>query len=112
MWTTHFNAMTGETILTRTNTDGRRRIEGINLEFDVRSEHKYTIKAGDPLSARLDTHYLRRYRRGAWAVAIETEITVTSTLGEFLVEASLEAREGDAVVKSWTWSLRVPRDHV
>jgi predicted acyl esterase len=111
-WTAIFNAMTGEATLSRANTDGWRRINGINLELGVQSEHKYTIKAGDPLSARLDTHYLRRYRRGNWAVAIETKITVISTLEDFLVEASLEAREGYDVVKTRNWSLRVPRDHV
>jgi uncharacterized protein len=111
-WTTHFDAMTGETVLTRINDDGFRRIEGIGLELGLRAQHTYTIKANDPLSARLDTHYFRRYRRGAWAVSIETKITVTSTAGGFAVEASLQAREGEAIVKARSWSLLIPRDCV
>ena len=111
-WTVHFDAMTGETVLTRLNDDGFRRIDGIGLEFGLRSEHKYTINADDPLSARLDTHYVRRYRRGAWAVTCETRIAVTATHGEFLVEASLIAREGETTVKMDQQSLRIPRDLV
>jgi len=111
-WTVHFDAMSGETVLTRLNDDGFRRIEGIGLELGLRSEHKYTIIADDPLSARLDTHYVRRYRRGAWAVTGETKITLTATPREFLVEASLVAKEGDKTVKTGKWSLRIPRDHV
>ena len=111
-WTVHFDAMNGETVLTRLNDDGLRRIDGIGLELGLRGEHKYTIKADDPLSARLDTHYVRRYRRGAWAVTGETRVTLTSTRGEFLVEASLIAREGATTVKTGQWSLRIPRDHV
>ena len=111
-WTTRFDAMTGETMLTRTNSDGWRRIDGIDLELGLRSEHRYTIKADEPLSARLDTHYVRRYRRDAWAVTVDTKIAVTSTLSDFVVEAALEAREGEDVVKTQEWSLRIPRDHV
>ena len=111
-WTTTFDAMSGETILTRANSDGWRRIDGIDLELGLQSEHKYTIKADDPLSARLDTHYLRRYRRGPWSITAETKLTLRATLNEFLVDASLEAREGTTMVKTQVWSLKFPRDHV
>jgi predicted acyl esterase len=111
-WTVHFDAMTGETVLTRLNDDGFRRIDGIGLELGLRSEHKYTIKAEDPLSARLDTNYIRRYRRGGWAASGETRITLTATRSEFIVEASLTAKEGEKTVKTGNWSLRIPRDHV
>ena len=111
-WTVHFDAMTGESILTRLNDDGFRRIDGIGLELGLRSEHKYTIKSDDPLSARLDTNYIRRYRRGGWAVSGETRITLTATRSEFIVEASLTAKEGEKTVKTGNWSLRIPRDHV
>ena len=111
-WVTSFDAMTGETVLTRTNSDSWRRIDGIDLELGLKTQHVYSIKADDPLSARLDTHYMRRYQRGDWAVSVETRITVSSTENDFLVTASLEARERDSVVKSREWSLRIPRDQV
>jgi uncharacterized protein len=111
-WTVHFDAMTGETVLRRVNDDGFHRIDGISLELGLRSEHTYTIMADDPLSAKLETHYIRRYRRGAWAVTGETRVVLTSTRSEFLVEAFLTAREGETTVKTGKWSLRIPRDHV
>ncbi len=111
-WMVHFDAMSGETVLTRLNDDGLHRVDGIGLEFGLRSEHTYTIRADDPLSARLDTHYIRRYRRGTWTVSGETRITLTSTRSEFIVEASLAAKQGEKTVKTGKWSLRIPRDHV
>ncbi len=111
-WVTSTNAMTGETVLSRTNSDGWRRIDGIGLELGLTSVHEYHIKADDPLSVRLHTFYLRRYRRGDWAVAVQTEITMTSTFADFVVEAALIAKEGETTVKTGQWSLRIPRDHV
>lgn len=111
-WTVHFDAFTGETVLTRLNDDGFHLIDAIGLEFGLRTEHKFTVKADNPLSARLDTHYVRLYRRGAWAVTVETRVALHSTRSEFLVDASLIAREGDTLVKENTLSLRIPRDHI
>ena len=111
-WVTSFDAMTGTTVLTRRNSDGWHRIDGIDVELGVTSEHTYTIKADDPLSARLETHYLRRYRRGAWQVSTETKLCITSTATEFVVEASLLAKEGDEVVSEQSWSRRYRRDHL
>ena len=78
----------------------------------MRTTHTYTIKPDDPLSARLDTHYVRRYRRGDWAITCVTTIELTSSIDMFLLKATLEAREGDSVVKQQSWDLRIPRDHV
>ena len=111
-WVTSFNAMTGTTVLTRRNRDGWHRIDGIDVELGVTSEHTYTIKADDPLSARLETHYLRRYRRGAWQVSTETKLCITSTATDFVVEASLLAKKGDEVVSEQSWSRRYRRDHL
>ena len=111
-WITRFDAMNGETVLTRLNDEGLHRIDDTGMELNLRSEHTYTIKADDPLSARLDTHYIRRYFRGDWAVIIETKVMMTSTAEQFLVDASLVAKEGEEILKTTTWSLRIPRDHV
>lgn len=111
-WDLHFDVMTNETVLRRINDDGWRRIDGIGLELGLRSEHTYTVKAGDPLSARIDTHYVRRYRRDDWAVTCVTDISLISTRNNFLLEAKLEAREGNAIAKTQSWSLRIPRDHL
>ena len=111
-WTTTFDAMTGTTTLRRITDDGWRRIDDIDLELGLRSEHVYTIKGGDPLSARLDTHYVRRYRRGRWAVTTITDFTLTATREDFRMVAKMEAREGETVVKVQDWDIGIPRDRV
>ena len=111
-WTTGFDAMTGVTTLQRIVDDGWHRIDDIGLECGVRSEHTYTIKADDPVSARLDTHVVRRYRRGRWSTTSITDFTLTVSREAFHVKARLEAREGEAVVKAQDWTFSVPRDHV
>ena len=111
-WNVNFDAMTGTTVLTRHNDDGLHRVDATGMEINVRTEYTYTINYDDPLSARLETHYRRRYRRGDWSVSIETKIAMTSTKNDFLIDASLDASHGGEPVKSTTWSLRIPRDHV
>jgi hypothetical protein len=104
--------MTNTTVLERINSDGWHRIAGIDLELGGHTEYRYTIKSDDPLSARLETHYVRRYRRGGWGVTLVTDIALSSTATDFLLNARIEAREGEEAVKTETWSLTIPRDHV
>ena len=111
-WTVTTDVMAGTVALQRINDDGWRRIEGIGLELGLRTTHTYTIKPDDPLSARLETHYVRRYRRGDWAVTSVTTVELTSSADSFLLKATLDAREGDTVAKQQSWDLRIPRDHV
>ena len=78
----------------------------------LRSEFKYTINADDPLSARLYTRYVRRYRREDWSVTIDTRIAMTATPDDFVLTAKLDARESESIVHQRDWSLRIPRDLV
>lgn len=111
-WTTRFDAMTNTTVLERINSDGWRRIDGIDLELGGHTEYRYTIRSDDPLSARIETHYVRRYRRGDWSVTLVTDVALFSTVTDFHLNARLEALEGEATVKTQDWSLTIPRDHV
>ncbi|MDP9139052.1 MAG: CocE/NonD family hydrolase [Pseudomonadota bacterium] len=111
-WNANLDVFTGETTVRRVADDGIRLIEGIGLEVGFRSEHDYTIKADDPLSARLETRYRRHYRRGEWKVASETRIVLTSTASHFHLAAKLVASEGDEPVASKEWTAEIPRDLV
>ena len=111
-WDVHTDVMTGATVLERINDDGLTRIDGIDLTFGVRAQHTYTTHPADPLGASLKTHYIRRYQRGDWAVAITTGIHVTSSKDHFLIEATLDVREGGALVKQQSWSYSIARDLV
>lgn len=111
-WTTSFDAMTDTTVLERINSDGWRRIDGIDLELGGHTQYRYTIRTDDPLSARLETHYVRRYRRGDWNVTLMTDVTLSSTATDFLLTGRLKALEGEATMKTQDWSLAIPRDHL
>jgi hypothetical protein len=111
-WTINHDVVAGTVQLQRINDDGWRRIDGLGLELGLRTSHTYTIVPEDPLSAKLETHYVRRYRRGAWATTSVTTVELTSSAETFLLKAALDVREGEVVVKQQAWDLRIPRDHV
>jgi uncharacterized protein len=111
-WTVTEDVMSGETVLERINDAGVTRIDGTGMETAYRAVTRYRIKAGDPLSARLETHVTRAYARDGWRVEIDTRLGMTSTVSDFLIDADLEARHGGEVVRKRTFSERIARDHV
>jgi putative CocE/NonD family hydrolase len=111
-WTTSDDIMTGETVLERINDAGVTRIEGTGLDMAYQAVTRFRIKADDPLSARLETHVVRRYGRGDWQVEIDTRLTMSCTATDFVLDAALEARHGGEVVRKRTFSERIARDHV
>ncbi|MCX7350712.1 MAG: peptidase S15, partial [Alphaproteobacteria bacterium] len=111
-WTVHVDAMTGTTMLERVNSDGWRRIDGISLELGTHTDTRYTIHPEDPLSASIETHNVRRYRRGSWDVTMLTDVALTSTASDFLLKGKLQAWENERIVKSEEWSVTIPRDLV
>ena len=111
-WTVTTDVMAGTVVLQRINDDGWRRIEGIGLELGLRTMLTYTIRPDDPLSSRLETHNVRRYRCGDWSTTCVTAVELTSNAETFLLKATLDPRQGSTVVKQQSWDLRIPRDHV
>jgi putative CocE/NonD family hydrolase len=109
-WNTDQDVYTGVTVLRRVADDGVRLIEGIGLEVAFRSEHDYTIKPDDPLSAKIETRYRRHYRRPGWKVGSETRIELTSTATHFRLKAELAAFENDQRVVAKNWSVEIARE--
>jgi putative CocE/NonD family hydrolase len=108
-WTTTFDAFTGETVVSRRGDEGLRKVEGLGLEVDIDRRHDYRIKADDPLSASAYFTWKRKYTRGSWCVWSETSLRVSSTATDFLLEANLDAYEGDRKSHTQSWNLRIPR---
>ena len=111
-WTESFDAMNGIATLQRINEGGLWRIEDIVLDCGVRAEQVYTIDPNDPLSARLRTVTLRRYRRGGWDVAVTTELDLTASKTMFHLKGRMELREGGRLVNTQEHTADIPRDHV
>lgn len=90
----------------RTRTPDGLVIDGSNLTT-------YSIREGDPLSARVVTVQSQSLRRGDdYDVLIETEGEMTSTADGFLVTMRLDARDGGHRVASRQWVLDFPRDGI
>ncbi len=69
-----------------------------------------TLTVGrDPLSA--ETRIVQRYAMGrdGWRIRIETETAMRGDAEAFTIEGELRAYEDDALVRTRTWSERLPR---
>ncbi len=67
------------------------------------------IHPGDPLRARAAILQGTELRRGAWSVAVESEVEISCTGEEFRLEAHLAASEAGRAVFERHWDERVPR---
>jgi uncharacterized protein len=84
------------------------------VEVESREPDIFTIRAGEPLAARVRCERLRSISRAAsgWQVRLEIDGEMAADGHEFHVWTALRAYEGDACVFSRTWSFDVPRDGV
>jgi hypothetical protein len=86
------------------------RCEPIGLEGGDGAEIRTRIHRDDPLRARASMAQRTELRRGAWSVAVETEVEISCTKTEFRVEARLSADEAERPVFERRWDERVPRE--
>ena len=75
----------------------------------------HAITPGDPLSARMTTHWTEELRRddgpwAGWRVRTETTSEMTATPSHFHLKARIEAYEGDALVFARDFDEEIPRD--
>ena len=104
---------TGETVVTTTEDEGHDRIDAHGLQQDSIRKTESRIGLDDPNSAQVTERYSLKVGRGNWRVRTETTTTMRSTPDSFLLEASLEAYEGeDRLVLSRFWRRTIPRDLV
>jgi putative CocE/NonD family hydrolase len=84
------------------------------LEVESREPDTFTIREGDPLSARVRCERLRSISRPAtgWQVRVEIDGEMTADEEEFHVWTALRAYEGEACIFTRTWSYDVPRTGV
>ena len=85
------------------------RIDRLGLEIGGRGEFTDHIDDGDPLSARYESRRTQEVSRDGWTVRIETEMSLSCTREDFVLQAAMRAYEGDAEVCHRAWDHRVPR---
>ena len=89
------------------------RLDDAGLGFGESTSSRFTITAGDPLSARVECqgeHHLER--DDGWRIRIALRTSLAATAGAFVVTKELDAFEGDVPVHSVRDSVEIPRDLV
>ena len=106
------NLAADESVFTRHEDTGTYRIDAIDLTLDQIKTGTYRIKTDDPLSADVTITWTQKLARGDWRVRTETETRFRATRDEFLIDATLDAYEGDKRVYTQIWDRRIKRDLV
>jgi putative CocE/NonD family hydrolase len=91
--------------------DCRALIEEIGVETGFRKILRYRIHPADPSMARAEADYelIHRHAHG-WDTTVRTRSAIGCTAEYYLLEADLEAFEGEERIFSRSWSERIPRD--
>ena len=101
-------------MVTMVDTDDRGcvRLSDSGIEYDRVNVDRYSICAGQPLSARVESRRSIRLGRGDWQTRIETLSRMWADAEAFFVTNELRGYEGGQEVFSRTWEFSVPRDEV
>jgi uncharacterized protein len=95
--------------LTETGAVALSQIEPIDLIVGSGMHESFEILDSDPLSAHGEIHQRSQYRRGAWEVAVSSDVRMRATESEFVIEASLSAHEGATLAFERRWRETIPR---
>jgi predicted acyl esterase len=92
--------------------DGMRieRIDRIGLESATQDKTDYHVEENDPLSAVAELHHTQTMSRNEWQIRVETQLRMSCTGNDFLLQGSLRAFEGANEVCHSDWDRSVPRD--
>jgi hypothetical protein len=101
-----------ESVFTRHEDTGTYRIDAIDLTIDQIKTCTYRIRSDDPLSADITIKWTQKLARGEWRVRTETQTRFRATEKEFLIDATLDAFEGDRRIYTQIWDRRIKRDLV
>jgi hypothetical protein len=107
-----YDVATDTMTYTSLGDSGVQRIDAIGLELEEIARKVYKIRSDDPLSADNLIHWTMRRGRGDWRVRTETRTRMRVTRDHFLIDAELDAYEGERRVFSRNWHAAIPRDLV
>ena len=102
----------GRVDILRERDRGAWRTTDTDVDYDTRGELRFSIHPDDPLSAEQQIALTTTMGRPGWRVRTETMIRLRCSAEDFLLDAEVQAFEGDQAVFRRAWSERIPRDHV
>ncbi|MGH2857754.1 MAG: CocE/NonD family hydrolase C-terminal non-catalytic domain-containing protein, partial [Solirubrobacteraceae bacterium] len=102
---------TGEVALElRRDFSGGQRLPS-GLEFGDCDPVLFTIREGDPLSARVSCERRIDFRRDDWRARVEVRAEMTATAAQYLVSTTIDAYEGDTRIHNRMFTAAIPRNH-
>jgi uncharacterized protein len=104
--------VTGVVILKDFTDHGNRLFLDNGLEYDSMTTKTFSIKEGDPLSAKQRCEWTIRMSRDEWDIRFETDSLMTADLEKFYISNILNAYERESRVFSKAWTFTVNRDLV
>ncbi|ESX00566.1 peptidase S15 [Mesorhizobium sp. LSJC268A00] len=108
--TTTRDLVTGETTYVLARDYGSKTIEQIGLVIEGGKLETFRTGEDDPLSATIEIENWHRQGRGDWQAYAKSHTFFRATETEFIIEARLDAFEGDKRIISRNWALRKKRD--
>jgi uncharacterized protein len=106
-----YDAATGRQTIEVLRDEGRSLIEDIAVEIGFHKVLRYTILPDDPTSARAEAEYILIQRHAfGWETTIKTRSVIACTAADYVVEAELEALDGERRIFSRSWTQRIARD--
>lgn len=111
-WRTHTREDGTGRVELEVGGDEHSRLDDERLEFGERVTRRYSLTAGDPLSAQVRCEGEHFLRRDDWRVTIRLRTALTCTATRFVVTRELEAYEGEARIHVDRTRTEIPRDGV
>ena len=71
---------------------------------------EYHVDDNDPLSAAAELHQTQTLSRNDWQIRVETQMRLSSTRDDFLLQGSLRGFVGANEVCRRDWDRAIPRD--
>jgi hypothetical protein len=106
------DASTGEVVLTIDPDGDSDVVLSGGPAMTHRSRDRFTIREGDPLSARVECDRTVGLRRDGWSVEVRTHSEMTADATRFHLVDTVEASEDGVRVFERTWRRSVARDLV
>jgi uncharacterized protein len=103
---------TGRSEVVISRERGKRRVREDGVEVGGSQIDRFSIVAGDPLSAAVECDRELTMSRGAWSARVETRSRMTSDRERFQLVHLVEAFENDERIYSRERSASIPRDLV
>ena len=85
------------------------RLDAIDVDIGHGIVEELRIREGDPESATFDVVQQTITRRGAWVAKVRTTHRMTGDVDGYVLQAAVEAWEGESSIFERTWQVRIAR---